>query len=355
MPSVTRTPLCTVKGCPAPNDPNWHIPWCQDILDHECFGGATHQHVPKRSQGGKKIVACLCAGAHDTVDNGYKWGNAVTKNAQGAEVYRLWDVVEGIDDPLIERILPGQAESAAEEGMGVGLGAIARADDDVTPSVLAPSSAAPSALTKEVSDEPARDDRGDTDRVDTSYPRSRSADSRDSGHHHPSSSAPLTHEQRITIAAEIKAAQQQRQWRAGDTANAWRAELGESAEQYICDFGYTHESISNIMRVCEAIPSPYRSGLSFSHHTVVYRLDKEEMEAQLERCEEEGWTVAEFRRQVHGEKKRIKRWTLEEVHELLLRFKQEHSNAETCHRSIASPCPYCSVIDELRRWLKEQG
>lgn len=104
---VSRVPGCTVKGCPAPRDPDWHIPWCRGI--HECFGDATHQHTKKRSQGGKTIDACLCAGMHDAVDNGTDYENAITPGTDGQEVYILWDtrVENGWEHPLIERVIGG--------------------------------------------------------------------------------------------------------------------------------------------------------------------------------------------------------------------------------------------------------
>ena len=49
MTAITRTPLCSVRGCPAPKDPEWHIPICGHGLE-----GQQH-HVTKRSQGGKWV------------------------------------------------------------------------------------------------------------------------------------------------------------------------------------------------------------------------------------------------------------------------------------------------------------
>ena len=77
-------PLCKVKGCPAPNDPGWHIPWCGHGLEGH------HQHWPKRSQGGTEIVSFICPGCHDHIDNGH-WGNAVLKLPDGTRLYRVWD------------------------------------------------------------------------------------------------------------------------------------------------------------------------------------------------------------------------------------------------------------------------
>ncbi len=130
-------------------------------------------------------------------------------------------------------------------------------------------------------------------------------------------SSPLTHDQRAAIAAGIKEMEWGRQWLAGDTAIEWIAELGESAEQYISDFGYQPEPMSNIIRVCEAIKPPFRNAnLRFSHHVVVYDLNREDMEMWLDKCVEEGWSVAEFRIQVKGGRPRVKRYSPGEIHAL---------------------------------------
>ena len=34
MARTETTPLCQVKGCPHPSDPDWHTPWCQAIKGH---------------------------------------------------------------------------------------------------------------------------------------------------------------------------------------------------------------------------------------------------------------------------------------------------------------------------------
>ena len=128
----------------------------------------------------------------------------------------------------------------------------------------------------------------------------------------------LTHEQRVAIAKDIKDTEWNRQWIAGDTANQWRAELGEEAEQYLSDFGYVELSLANIMRVCERIPKVMRRpGLRFSHHVVVAggSGNLEDIDETLAECEREGWSVAEFRRQVKGTKPKVKRWAVQELTE----------------------------------------
>jgi hypothetical protein len=47
--------------------------WGAGIESHQCFGGLTEQHRPKKGMGGNnpasKVVSILCAGLHDQIDN----------------------------------------------------------------------------------------------------------------------------------------------------------------------------------------------------------------------------------------------------------------------------------------------
>ncbi|KKL47732.1 hypothetical protein LCGC14_2332570, partial [marine sediment metagenome] len=127
---------------------------------------------------------------------------------------------------------------------------------------------------------------------------------------------PLTHDQRVAIAQAIKDTEWNRQWHAGDTGNQWIAELGESAEQYLSDFGYQPESLANILRVCAAIPPALRrQDLRFSHHVVVYRLNHEDIEMWLEAAQQEQWSVRQLREAVHGVKERMRRWSTQQLRE----------------------------------------
>jgi len=104
---LTRVPIrCSVAGCPWPDDREMHIPWCQGIPGHRCWGRSSHQHWPKKGMGGgrkSKIVAMLCLAMHDAVDNGTKYKNAVETNLQGREVYCLWEVAPY--KVLIDRVI----------------------------------------------------------------------------------------------------------------------------------------------------------------------------------------------------------------------------------------------------------
>lgn len=95
------------------------MPWCLAIEGTQHTREASHQHHPKRSQGGKTIVAILCAYCHDRIDN-RDWGNAV-KEINGKRVYMIWDLHGEI---LYERDIgasTGEGESGrpGQESRGV--------------------------------------------------------------------------------------------------------------------------------------------------------------------------------------------------------------------------------------------
>ncbi len=306
MPSVTQK--CKAKGCPF--TPDEHEEWmglCRKAPEHgHRDDQLSHQHLPKKGMGGhnqkSKIEAILCWPMHDRIDNG-DWGNGIVVafiDGQKVPMYRAFDLH---NNTLIERPVLSAAAEVEPKPADVNLDA-------------APLAAAPSAGEKEESDGQVDGDRDDNASNAQFEPTGHTSniqrgvrDSRAVVH-----PVQLTHEQRVAIAQEIKNAEWNRQWIAGDTGNQWIAELGEEAEQYLSDFGYVHESLSNILRVCAAIPPPYRNGaLRYSHHVVVYELPREEQMLLLMECEQAGWSVAEFRRQVKRPKPQTKRWPMSEL------------------------------------------
>jgi len=80
---MRRVPLCSEAGCPAPNDPDFHVPLCGHGLAY------SHHHWPKRSLGGHEIIACLCEDCHRKADE-HVYRNAIVE-VDGARVYRLWN------------------------------------------------------------------------------------------------------------------------------------------------------------------------------------------------------------------------------------------------------------------------
>ncbi len=273
--TVTRTPLCSVRYCPAPSDPDWHAcVHCGSIA-------IEHHHVEGRSKTrtlDKTKVVPLCVPIHKKISLN-KYGDAIL-DLDGSKLYRIWNlknetIHEGVHAWMQEEVMPSEGQKARTQHLDqreVGRDGQVLSDGG----------------------EAGGRERQPRPVVGLTY----------AGSSPPSPSA-LTHEQRVAIAQQIKNTEWGRQFFAGDTANAWRAEMGEEAEQYICDFGYVQESIANIMRVCEAIPEEMRRpGLRFSHHVVVASENREDMEMWLDACEEEQWSVAEFRRQVKGTKKK---------------------------------------------------
>lgn len=82
--------------CPWPTSEALHYCWLSAISGHKCFGGLTHQHVKKRSQGGKTVDAVYCAGGHDQVDNGFRGsdGRRLSNNivlAEGDRWLEVWE------------------------------------------------------------------------------------------------------------------------------------------------------------------------------------------------------------------------------------------------------------------------
>ncbi len=168
--------------------------------------------------------------------------------------------------------------------------------------------------------------------------------------HERSNTTPLTQDQRAAIAAGIKEMEWGRQWLAGDTANEWEEELGERFwNEWANEFGYTYPSLRNNQRVCKAVPPPFRHEmLRFSHHVVVADLNREDMEMWLHACELAELSVAEFRRQVKGERPRVKRWDLQEL---------QLSAVEWIEDALKSPPPVEGRHPLLRflDWLGEQA
>lgn len=119
--TVIRTAACTVKGCPRPRDPDWHIPWCGHGLAGE------HHHVTKRSQGGKDgPQVFLCHDCHNEVDNGSRLGNAVVQDADGNLCYVLGETKDkNWEHPLIWRVIEeakdGHTAEDSRRGSPVGI------------------------------------------------------------------------------------------------------------------------------------------------------------------------------------------------------------------------------------------
>jgi hypothetical protein len=266
----------------------------------------------------------ICPKCHDNIDNG-EWGNSIDKTFEDGKrvtMYRAWDVH---NKTVIEQVI-GIATKEESDGadrltsrgdMGEGHHGAKARHGEMEPGVGL--LAEPGIGGRDASDVSA------SPVASTGQPNV------------------LTHEQRVAVAKEIHDTEWNRQWFAGDTGNLWIEQLGESAEQYLSDFGYVHESLANILRVCAAIPPAYRNGnLRFSHHVVVYDENLEDMEMHLAECEEKQWSVAEFRRQRKGTKPRVKRWSRDELVTEVGQF-------------LDGRDAYTEALDAFLDWLEEQA
>jgi hypothetical protein len=307
----------------------------QDIdIDHvqaKGMGGSKERDVPENK-------SPLCRGHHDAKhrhvletrvkDGFFEWRKAkgvwIKVPVEVSKRYKCLVQKEVMPDATTRSPNVGQRVEEGEEAGRLSDGAEAALAVRPMPNTAAHRGSSAPSLSKEESDEERQGSASNPEGLPAGAETgpARDVGGGDGGELHvapdsagdSSASSPLTHEQRVAIAQQIHDTEWNRQWIAGDTANAWRAELGEEAEQYICDFGYVHESMANIMYVCEAVPKNMRrTGLRFSHHVVMLGLNREDMEMWLDKCEEEQWSVAEFRRQVKGTKPKVKRWTLEEL------------------------------------------
>ena len=376
--TLTRHSLikCRTQDCPF--TPEEHDEWmelCARAPEHgHRHDQPSHQHHPKKGMGGKnsksKVVAILCWPMHDRIDNA-DWGNAVKDIPGRGRVYFAWDLH---GNTLIEKeVMPGEPEQRVrsqldqrEEGRDGQVLSDGAKEGTAPPQGAAEANTSAPALasslsTKEESDGSDRpqghqkdvrgDQGGEGEAVSAEVAALVAGGGRSDGdtEHRP---PPLTHDQRVAKAKEIKDAEWGRQWLAGDTANAWEAEMGQEAWQYLGDFGYQPESLSNIMNVCAAVPKRLRGyNLRFSHFVVVAGENLEDMEMWLDKCAEEQWSVAEFRRQVKGTKPRVKRWSLEELDELLKKFVYESDE-----ESVPYPTgPIGDAVIIFFQWLGEQA
>ena len=360
-----REPLCRVRGCPAPSNPDWHVPWCGHGLEGH------HHHVPKRSQGGKRIVAFLCPACHMEVDSGYKYGNAVVPGKDGY-VYILWDVAKGVENLLIERKLgdgddiPKTREETAEmhggeaasvgrasgghghdpvhrgDGSGAGLpevspntdierdvlklGADRAADEAGTP-IVGTHGTAP-VNTSSLSAAPSAS--GDTspsgvDDAGAEQGNQSASGPVPSGNKTSVSALALTwdayelegHRLREQ-AAVLQSATTQFAFRVGDWVNEGEDTFGEKAHQLISDIGLPYWKVATYASVARRVPPENRlcsaTNLTIEHHRVVAALALPEQRPLLERASSESMSTRALK-EATGEKTlpKVQRWTLEEL------------------------------------------
>ena len=301
---VTRTKLlvCKVKDCEFSDEVHEQGAWCRGIPDVEHAPGYTHQHWPKRSQGGRKVVALLCSFCHDRIDNG-EWGNKTFVDRYGCTWYLAYDSDQEI---LIRRHVDSEKCREVERRNG-------------TASESETLEGASSAVT--------RNSGSDTAPLDEyEIPEE------------------LTKAECLWWALRLRNERENNPWATGDLLlashqhddpdNSWHI----SGQSLLDLIGIQPETASNYERVCKAFPRRLRQPLSFGHHQSVYKLP--DRDSWLKLAVDEGLSVSELRRRIKPPQPKSKRYTLSELWAAL--------------DNGCEPCPGCEPVRFFLRGLEQE-
>ena len=269
MTAITRTRLgCNDRDCPHPNDEDFHRPVCRSI-EVEHSREAQHQHWPKRSQGGKTVVAVICSYCHDKIDNG-PWGNAVENGA-----YRIWDH----RGTTLLRVPQSTGEDAGSEPPSetaispVVSGVVERGHDT-------PGSSAAMAGEAQTMTQP-QSTPGTPPSLDSWARRGQEL----------LLACKRMERLAVTLAFEV-----------GDWVNEGEDRFGEMASQFVDAFSYWQ--VAKWASVARRIPAACRvynvEGVTMEHHRVVADQPEDLQRPLLLRAAEKHWRAAELKREMQG-------------------------------------------------------
>ena len=261
---IIREPLCKVADCPYPNDEAWHrchIPGCGKEA-------GDHQHVPKRSQGGKEIVAFLCRRHHEWIDAG-NWGNKIISVGK----QRFYYVFDPHGNCMLERPLGG--DSAAQASVEAAPSAPPAPAGDLAPfqALSFATLAHPTALAVLDMLRP----------TELALPHS------------------LPFESWQQLGSVLGAIRGAIQWWVGDWLNFGEDHYGEAHAQAMEATGLKFEAVSNWAWVARSVPPERRrAALSWSVHRAVAKLEPPEQETWLAKAENEGWDTERLGQEMRG-------------------------------------------------------
>lgn len=334
---MTLTKVCTYAECFVP--PERHDE-CAAAGITKCWGVLEHQHVPKRSQGGKECHVMLCAAHHDNIDNGTRY-----------EGLRLGDAIQTVNGKAFYRIfdrdkhnLKGHALVWIEIGDGDDEASSVLRVQEATPNDLGEQHAEGQATSPVLSLHPTESRCGEGRgaslvRVSGGVPSSEVESADTDGGDHPSTalvdtkgshlrppappsvSVDLGDVPWVDAAAEaarprptsdfkrwqavgqaLKSNTQQLKWLLGD----WLVEgerFGEEAWQFIDELFVNEQSVAQYEKVARAFPpEARRDDLSWSHHRrLAYTVEStEERTEWLLRASKGEWTRDELVLQLKG-------------------------------------------------------
>ena len=279
MTSITRVPACSVSFCPVPRDPDFHLCIaCQKPAVH-------HHHVRHKGMGGSKEdspIVCLCVYHHDGVHTGgYK-----------DEIEDGWYVIRNREGQIVIKKRLEAGSAAAEEQMPA-----PRLDVAARPN---PSAAAPSASGESGTAGVLRKELlpGSSTSV---VP--------------PSLEAWCQHGMKwVYLGLTIRAGIDDWRFAVGDWFNDGEGFLGEQAYGYLRPF--KEETVRQYAWVAGTVARSTRVlELPWTDHRAVAALPPGEQAEWLEKALRGGLTSKELNRAIHGEKPKVRRWTIEELRE----------------------------------------
>lgn len=317
-----------------------HVPWCLHIAGVEHRRDQPwHQHWPKKGMGAgrteARIVAVLCSYCSDRVDNTPNWDNAVSPGLDGQDEYTLWNtcVEGGWNKPLIARTL--EAGSAAAEEV-IPVVPVVPGDGRPDSAAAPPVSPLPIATSRserrrftaqgaDFIDQSPASAKSSADEV--AYPRLRLGPT--------GGGAPA---KAIAVASSAEPfsldSWQQEGKRLAEmghmlqgTTSMWRWEvggwfirgedaLGEEVYGHIDLVGFSGSALRQYAWVAAKVtPDTRVPELDWTHHRVVAALPAPEQGEWLKKAKEENLNSGALHRAIHGEKPRVRRWTLEELRE----------------------------------------
>lgn len=295
---MTRVPLCTVPGCPAPNDPEWH----------RCFvcgkSEGDHQHFPKKSLAGKgaKIVAFLCRYHHDKIDK-HQWREGVYEHPDGSVHYYVQNEKgESKCDRVIEAAPQGpDATEIDTEITGLGPWSDTDKNPDTSQEVQASQIAvAPTISTGQIGGASGEFPESPETPPGPQQPSTALSPYQD----HLELGESPTWERYCMIVDALQTIEEHLNWWIGKTILDGEVAFGERAYQPWKAQGHKAEHLRQCAWVASRFPEGTRvTALSWTHHRIVSACETEKERAEwLRRADEESLGTRELQALMAGDK-----------------------------------------------------